>query len=337
MNSRLRVLVAPDKLRGTATAAEAAQAISEGVTSAGGVPELCPLADGGEGFLDVLGGPNRRTEVSDALGRPIRIPWRLDGETAVIETAMLSTDVLRSGPGPAEALAATSEGAGQLIAAALDQGAKRVLVGLGGSAFTDGGIGALAALGGQVPFRPGLQVVLGCDVSTGYLDAARVFSPQKGAGPPAVATLTTRLADQAAMLRSRFGRDISRIPGTGAAGGLAGGLHAAGAELDSGFAMVASRTGLDRRLAGCDLVITAEGRLDASSLAGKVVGGLIERSARPVWVLAGSIAEDPELAGRIEQIDLSVRFGNAARSDVTGCLRRAAAELIQNWGSSSTI
>ena len=157
----MRVLVAPDKLRGTATAAAAAAAIGAGVRAAGGIADSCPLSDGGEGFLDSLGGPNRTAGVVDALGRPLAVTWRLDGELAVIETAMLSTAVLLDGPGPAEAVAATSAGAGQLIGQAIRAGARRILVGLGGSAFSDGGAGALAALADLVPFRPPLEVRAG--------------------------------------------------------------------------------------------------------------------------------------------------------------------------------
>ena len=201
MSSSPRVLVAPDKLRGTATAVEAASAISAGVRRAGGTVDSCPMSDGGEGFLDAMGGPNRRSTVSDARGRPLDVPWRLDGDTAIVETAMLSNDALRARPGPAEAIAATSAGAGQLIAEALRAGARLVLVGLGGSAFTDGGIGALQALDGLVPFAPEVSVILSCDVRTSYLEAARVFGPQKGADPAAIAVLANRLIEQAGLLR----------------------------------------------------------------------------------------------------------------------------------------
>jgi glycerate kinase len=310
----LRVLVAPDKLRGTATAGQAAAAIAAGVRSAGGSVDSCPLSDGGEGFLESLGGPNRTSQVADALGRTIEVPWRLDGELAVIETALLSTAVLADGPGPAEAEAATSTGAGELIAAALRAGAHRVLVGLGGSAFSDGGFGALAGLAGLVPFAPDRQVLLACDVGTGYLDAARVFGPQKGADGPAVERLSQRLAEQAVLLADRFGRDAT-VPGT---------------ELRSGLDMVAERVGLAERLAAAELVITAEGRLDESSLTGKVAGGLIQRAGCPVWVIAGSVQPGLTVPDRVGTFDLTAEFGaDRARSDTAGCLTEAADRIVR--------
>jgi glycerate kinase len=325
----LRVLVAPDKLRGTATAGQAAAAIVAGVRLAGGSADSCPLSDGGEGFLESLGGPNRTSQVADALGRTIELPWRLDGELAVIETALLSTAVLAVGPGPDEAEAATSTGAGELIAAALRAGAHRVLVGLGGSAFSDGGFGALAGLADLVPFRADRQVLLACDVRTGYLDAARVFGPQKGADGPAVERLSQRLAEQARLLADRFGRDAT-VPGTGAAGGLSGGLYAAGAELRSGLDMVAERVGLAERLAAAELVITAEGRLDESSLTGKVAGGLIQRSACRVWVIAGAVQPGLTVPDRVGTFDLTAEFGaDRARSDTIGCLTEAARRIVE--------
>jgi glycerate kinase len=326
----MRVLVAPDKLRGTATAVEAAAAICAGVRAAGAVADSCPLSDGGEGFLDSLGGPNRTARVVDALGRPLVVAWRLDGELAVIETAMLSTAVLLDVPGPAEAEAATSAGAGQLIAAAIRAGARRILVGLGGSAFSDGGMGALDALAGLVPFAPDLRVVLACDVSTGYLDAARVFASQKGADQPAITRLSQRLARQADQLAGRFGREIADVPGTGAAGGLSGGLYAAGAQLQSGMAIVAERTGLAERLARAELVITAEGRLDASSLTGKVAGGLIQRSSRPVWVIAGSVQPLLDVPATVRVLDLTASFGPEPARNRTGyCLTEAARQIVE--------
>ncbi|HJQ01289.1 MAG TPA: glycerate kinase [Jatrophihabitans sp.] len=326
----MRVLVAPDKLRGTATAAEAAAAIGAGVRAAGATPDSCPLADGGEGFLDSLGGPNRTADVSDALGRPLTVGWRLADELAVIETAMLSTQVLLDGPGPAEAVAATSAGAGELIGEAIRAGAQRILVGLGGSAFSDGGTGALTALADLVPFRPSLEVLLGCDVETGYLDAARVFGPQKGADQQAVEQLSRRLARQAEQLADRFDRDVTGVPGTGAAGGLAGGLYAAGARLQSGFSIVAERVGLADRLASAELVITAEGRLDDSSWAGKVVGGLIKQSSRPVWVIAGAVQPELSIPETVQVLGLTATFGSErAHQDTQFCLTEAARRIVE--------
>jgi glycerate 2-kinase len=325
------VLVAPDKLRGTATAAEAATALAAGVADAGGVADLCPLSDGGEGFLEALGGPNRTTMAADPLGRPVDVPWRLDGATAVVETALASGLALLDRPGPAEAEAASSRGAGDVIAAALRAGALRVLVGVGGSASSDGGRGALDALAGLVPFPDGVEVVVACDVRTGYLDAARVYGPQKGADPAAVERLTARLAGYAEELQARFGRDVLGVAGAGAAGGLAGGLYAAGATLRSGLGIVADSVGLPARVAAADVVLTAEGRLDATSSAGKVVGGLQELAGaaqRPLCVIAGSVADGLVLPG-IAVVDLTATFGaTAAFTRTADCLRRAAADYL---------
>jgi glycerate kinase len=159
-----------------------------------------------------------------------------------------------------------------------------------------------------------------------------VFGPQKGADGPAVERLGRRLAEQAALLAGRFGRDAT-VPGTGAAGGLSGGLYAAGAELRSGLDMVAERTGLAERLAAADLVITAEGRLDESSLTGKVAGGLIQRSACPVWVIAGSMQPGLAVPDRVATFDLSAEFGtDRAYSDTAGCLTEAAHRVVQSVG-----
>jgi glycerate kinase len=327
----VRVLVAPDKLRGTASARQAAAALAAGVADAGGVADACPLSDGGDGFLDTLGGGTIVTRATDPLGRAIDVPWRLDGDTAVVETALASGLALLDRPGPAEAEAASSIGSGEVIAAALRAGARRILVGVGGSAFSDGGRGALAALADLTPFPPDVRVIVACDVRTAYLDAARVYGPQKGADPPAVERLTRALGEHAAQLQTRYGRDVRQVSGAGAAGGLAGALYAAGATLQSGFGIVAELVGLRGRIAATDLVVTAEGRLDATSLSGKVVGGVLELAAaagRPVAVIAGSVAPGLAVADAT-LIDLSAEFGgDAAWNRTAECLRAAAREHV---------
>ena len=162
-------------------------------------------------------------------------------------------------------------------------------------------------------------------------------APQKGADPATVARLSDRLIGHARSLRQRFGCDIAEVSGSGAAGGLAGGLIAAGAEVRAGLELVADRLQLDRRLAGVELVITAEGRLDASSLAGKVIGGLIERSPVPVWVIAGSVADDLAVAAgqAARLIDLTARYGSeAAHAETERWLIAAAREIVAGFGSS---
>jgi glycerate kinase len=175
-----------------------------------------------------------------------------------------------------DALRASTRGTGELIATALRAGARRVIVGVGGSASTDGGLAAAEALGWSLG---GADVVVACDVSTPFVDAARVFGPQKGATDAQVSLLTRRLARLADEYDARTGVDVRELPGSGAAGGLAGGLAAIGARLESGFDVVADAAGLEAALDAVDLVVTGEGRLDTTSFDGKVVGGVLEWAA----------------------------------------------------------
>ncbi len=322
-----RVLVAPDKLRGTATAAAAAAAIASVLESRGVQADRCPLSDGGEGFLGALGGGNRSSVITDPLGRPISVEWRLSDGVAVLETALVSARVLASSPGPAEAERASSVGCGQLLAAAIEAGARSVLLGLGGSAFSDGGRGAVTAIENVLPWSA--EVLLATDVRTTYLDAAAIYGPQKGADASAIERLTAGLDRTATALTERFGRDPRGIAGTGAAGGLAGALWAAGAQLRSGLDIVAQQVKLDQRLAVAELIITAEGRLDETSLAGKVVGGLLDRAGgRPVWILAGAVADGLTVPGATV-VDLSARYGRErALLDTRTCLAEATAALL---------
>lgn len=266
----------PDKFRGSLDAREAAAAIARGLRRAGfdEVREV-PLADGGEGTLDALlharGGARRHVRVTGPLGRPVDADYGLArGGPAVVEMARASGLALVEGAN--DPLGATTRGTGELIGAALRGGARSVLVAVGGSATTDGGLGAVEALGWSLA---GADVVVACDVATPFLDAARVFGPQKGATPAQVELLTRRLESLAGVYRRRTGVDVTGLPGAGAAGGLAGGLAALGARLVPGFDAVAAAVGLDDALANASLVVTGEGRLDAASFAGKVVGGVV--------------------------------------------------------------
>jgi glycerate kinase len=163
-----------------------------------------------------------------------------------------------------------------LIATALRGGARRVIVGVGGSATTDGGLGAVDALGWSLV---GQDVTVACDVTTTFLDAATVYGPQKGATSAQVSLLTGRLARLAEVYEDRTGVDVTGLEGGGAAGGLAGGLAAIGAQLEPGFEVVARAAGFDDALAGADVVVTGEGKLDPTSFEGKVVGGVLEWAA----------------------------------------------------------
>ena len=162
--------------------------------------------------------------------------------------------------------------------APISEGATRVVVGCGGSATTDGGAGALRAIGSPDALV-GIELVAACDVTTTFVEAAREFAPQKGATAEQVAALTARLSRLAEQYRADFSVEVTNLPGSGAAGGLAGGLAAFGAELVSGFDLVADIVGLDGHLADADLVMTGEGYLDRLSFAGKVVGGVTRRVA----------------------------------------------------------
>lgn len=322
------VVAAPDQFRGTASAAEVAAAVAGAVEDAGGTCDVAPVADGGEGTLEALGGSVRVTTVRGPLGDPVAAEWRMQGDgTAVVEMARASGLALVGGPEGNDPLRASTAGTGELIAAALDAGARRVVVGAGGSASTDGGLAAVGALNPRRRLHPGVEVVVACDVETLFVDAARVFGPQKGATPAQVALLRRRLERLAQIYVRDYGFDVTDVPGSGAAGGLAGGLAAAGAVLVPGFDVVAEALSLAERIAAADLVVTGEVTLDAESFEGKAVGGVVDLAVGagvPVLVVAGAVlAEElPELPPSVEVVSLVARFGaERAVSDVAGCVR----------------
>lgn len=323
-------VVCPDKFRGSLTAPDAAGAMAAGLRRAGydEVLEL-PLADGGEGTLDALVGARRgrrrRAGVTGPLGERRWAEYGLLGRrAAVVEMARASgLSLVEGGNDP---LAATTRGTGELIAAARRAGARRVLVGVGGSATTDGGLGAVEALGWSLR---DLDVVVACDVSTRFTDAARAFAPQKGASGPQVAWLTRRLERLAQRYRAETGVDVTELPGAGAAGGLAGGLAALGARLEPGFDVVASSAGLGEALPGADVVVTGEGRVDAASFEGKVVGGVLSWAATAGVGRAGVVGGrvEPGVGARAEEAFERGRAGGAGaprpRSRVLSLLERA--------------
>jgi glycerate kinase len=286
-----RLLIAPDSFKGTMSAADVAAALGHGVREAGGVPDLCPVADGGEGTLEALRlsvpGQLIWHDVTAPDGRQVQSSYLLgdDGTSAVIETAAASGLHLID-PETIDAYAATSAGTGELIVAAARAGATEILIGVGGSGFSDGGCGALAAIE-EAGGLGDVHLIVLCDVVTAYEDAARVFGPQKGADPETVARLSERLAQSAASLP----RNPTRLQRTGAAGGLAGALWAAhGADLVSGIDAVLDRIDFRTRLQRTDAVLTGEGRLDGQTADGKVIEG-ITRWAReldiPVYAVVG--------------------------------------------------
>jgi glycerate kinase len=298
-----RLLIAPDSFKGTFSAAEVATALARGVVAAGATADSCPLADGGEGTAGVLaaalGGHRHRVRVHDPLGRLVEAElFLLEGGTVAALDVAAASGLPLLDPAELDPVAAGTYGTGELIAAAIEAGARTVLVAAGGSATSDGGRGAIEALrerGGAGDVR--IEIL--CDVETLFEDAVVVFGPQKGADPATVRALTARLIAFAATLP----RDPLGMPMGGAAGGLSGGLWATfGATLRPGAAYVLETLGFDARLTAADLAISGEGRLDFQSLRGKVVGtvaGRCRRAGRPLHVVVGRDDLEPQLVAEL--------------------------------------
>lgn len=332
MPDRRPILVAADSFKGTLSASEVAAALADGIAAAGAQADRCPVGDGGEGTLDALGASRsleRHTaEVHDPLGRAIEAEFALLTDdprrpsTAIVEVAAASGLTL-VGEHERDAFGADSAGTGELIAAAIDAGARHVLVCAGGSATTDGGAGAIRAIDAAGGLG-GARLTVLCDVRTSFERAAEVFGPQKGADADTVRRLNRRLRDQAA----RLPRDPRGIAMTGAAGGLAGGLWAVlGAELAPGAAYVLDAVGFDERMLAARLVITGEGRLDEQSLAGKAVSEVATRARQsgvPCVALVGRNALGP-FEQRILDLQEVIEAGDAAGLRRAG--RRVAGEL----------
>lgn len=330
------VLIAPDSFGDSLTAVAAAHAIARGWAAArsGDRLILAPQSDGGPGFVDVLAsrlGQLRTCTVSGPLDAEVTAEWVLDdtGEpvTAYIESAQACGLALLDGPPTVRtALDAHTRGVGQLIAGALAAGARRIVVGLGGSATTDGGRGMVEALGGLGPARrrlAGVELIAASDVEhplLGPTGAAAVFGPQKGADPDTVAVLEQRLTRWAADLDAAAGTAVSTQPGSGAAGGLGAALLALGARRESGAAVIAAHTGLARDVAAADVVITGEGKLDDQSLRGKVVSAMAGAAGGrdlPIIVLAGQVTLDPaavRAAGISAAYSLTEHAGSVQRA-----------------------
>jgi glycerate kinase len=285
------VLLAPDSFKGTFPAPAVADALAEGLAAAGSRPDRCPVADGGEGTMEVLvaahGGSLHAAHVQDPLGRPrvCRFALLADGSTAVVETAEASglALVAEHERDPEEA---STRGTGELLVAAARAGARRIVLAVGGSATTDGGYGAIEAIRAAGGLG-GAGLVILCDVPTPFEEAARLFGPQKGADGAAVHRLTRRLHE----LAGRLDRDPRGLPMTGAAGGLSGGLWAAfGAALAPGAPAILEAVGFEARLRRAAAVVAGEGRIDHQSLSGKIVGEIAQRAARagvPLHVVVG--------------------------------------------------
>jgi glycerate kinase len=331
----MRVVIAPDKFKGSLTALQAAAAMARGVSRAapGAAIDQVPMADGGEGTTQALvaatGGSIREAQVTGPLGEPVVACFGLlgDGQTAVIEMAAASGLVLV----PAEKrnpLVTTTRGTGELLLAAIAAGARRVVVGIGGSATNDGGAGFGQALGFRLlddtgrdlegggrslgrlaridPSQrrrelDGVEIAVACDVSNtlcGPEGASAVYGPQKGATQEMVEALDRNLAHFAAVVERDLGVAIKNQPGSGAAGGLGGGLIAfASGKLEPGIKLIINAVNLAVRLENADLCLTAEGAIDAQSAFGKTAVGVAQlaRSLQcPTVALAGSIGPGAE-------------------------------------------
>jgi glycerate kinase len=299
-----RVLAAPDSFKGTLSAPQVAGALARGLRAAGLEAEELPVADGGEGTMEVLvgalGGEVRTAQAADPLGRPVEASFALlpGGRTAVVEAAQAS-GLWRVEEHERDAWAASTRGTGELIVAAVEAGAETAIVTVGGSATTDGGAGALEALD-QAGVEPALEVL--CDVRTPWELAPSVFAPQKGADPATVARLEQRLDE----LARSAPRDPRGEPMTGAAGGLSGGLWAhRGARLRAGAPYVLDTIGFDELMRAAPFVVTGEGRLDEQTLQGKIVGEVATR-CRQAGVSCHAVVGQNDLeAFRIRMLDLA--------------------------------
>ncbi|MEA2161136.1 MAG: glycerate 2-kinase [Solirubrobacteraceae bacterium] len=326
------VLVAPDSFKGTVSAGEVAAAIGAGLRAAGAKTDLCPVADGGEGTLAVLGealGAETLTaDVHDPLGRDIRAVFGLVARRSARPAAGVVEVAAASGLGlvaesERDPVAASTFGTGELILAARHAGAEVIYVAVGGSATSDGGAGAIRAIqqGGGLD---GARLVVLCDVRTPFEQAAKVFGPQKGADPAAVRTLTRRLAAAA----RRLERDPRGLPMTGAAGGLSGGLWGAfGAELVPGAAFVLDALDFEPRMRAARAVIAGEGRLDSQSLAGKAVSEVATRARQagvPCYAVVGSSALDA-FGQRILDLEAILEAGTPTELEQAG---RHLAQLL---------
>ncbi len=364
----MRVLVAPDKFRGTLSAERAAAAIAKGWQR--GDPSAqavtLPLADGGEGTLDVLllalDGEAVDEEVAGPLGEPVRARFGLVDvagvRTGIVEMALASGLALVP-PGAGDPTVTTTRGTGELILAAARAGARRILVTVGGSATNDGGAGMAQALGFRLldaagdDLRPGgaellrleridgsgaepvlgdIDVVVATDVTnplTGPEGASATYGPQKGASPDDVELLDRALARFADVVRRDLGVDVRELPGAGAAGGLGAGLVAfLGATLQEGAGVVMGAVGFDTRLRGADLVVTGEGSFDEQSLRGKAPGAVLTaaRAARIPAVVLCGVATVPSPGVRVAS--MVDRFGAEAALDRPSESLEALAEEV---------
>jgi glycerate kinase len=367
----MRVVVAPDSFKGCLTALEVGEALKAGIllVHRQAVVDVVPMADGGEGtvrsLVDASSGQVLRAEVLDPLGRPIVAEFGLmgDSKTAVIEMAAASGLPLLKEQ-ERNPMATTTFGTGQLIKAALDAGATRLIVGIGGSATNDGGAGMAQALGvklldeagrevgrgggslkrlaridmsGMDPRIAGVEVTVACDVTnplTGPDGASAVYGPQKGATPDTVEELDRALSHYADIILRQLGVDIAHVEGAGAAGGLGAGLIAfLRATLRPGVDIVIEATRLADRIAGADLVVTGEGRLDSQTRMGKTPMGVAKVAKEygiPVIGVAGQVADDAEV---LHDLGFAALIGIADAPMTLAESVRSAEKLLTRTGA----
>lgn len=336
----MKIVVAPDSFKECLSAGDVASAIASGIASA--YPEAkvscVPLSDGGEEMASILtdrlGGEYISVPVTGPLREKVIASYGRIGKTAILDIA--SACGLQLVPSEKRnPLLATSKGVGELIRAAIRAGCSELIIGLGGSATCDGGVGMLS-VPGLGDLAAGVKIRVLCDVDNPFIGpngAARVFAPQKGADPQMVEELERRMEERAVKILSETGVDVSRMPRAGAAGGLGGALHAClGAELVSGIDTVMDLTGFDEEIIDADYIITGEGSSDRQTLSGKVPMGVLRRSGDvPVYLLSGRIREKESLlaagfAGMFQVTPEDMLTSEAIKPDIARENLRLAAE-----------
>ncbi len=365
---KMKIAIAPDSFKGTMSAAEVADVIESGLKK--GIKNVSvkkiPMADGGEGtvsaIVDATGGKIIKRTVLDPLGRKIKASFGVtgDGKTAVIEMAEASGLVLLK-PKERNPMKTSTYGTGELIKSALKLGVSHILIGIGGSATNDGGTGMARVLGVKFLDKNGkplpegggalsklaridmsgldsrlkkVKIEVACDVDnplTGHKGASRVYGPQKGATPAMVKDLDAALKNLAAIIKRDVGKDILKVPGAGAAGGLGAGLMAfAGGELRAGVDIVIDRIKLRQRIKGCDLVITGEGRMDSQTIFGKTPAGVAKTAKEfdiPVIAICGCLGKD---ARKVNEIGIDAFFSAQEENVLEKDLSKRAPEMLEN-------
>lgn len=329
----MKIVIASDSYKGCLSSRDVALTVQGALRKVNPSFETVPLcvADGGEGtveaMVDALGGETVSDSVSDPLGRPVKAEYGIADDLAIIESAAACGLTLLSSE-ERNPLLTSTRGLGELILAAIRRGCKRFIIGLGGSATNDGGMGMIS-VPGILDSAAGMEFTVACDVDTPFIGpngASRTFAPQKGASAADVEILEERMKLYSEKILLETGVDVSDMPGAGAAGGLGGAFRAYfGAALKPGVDMVMDAIGFDRKIRGADLVITGEGCSDFQTVKGKTAFGVLQRAKRlgiPVILLSGALKDEDILreAGfsrleRVSQEGLAPEY--AMRPEVT--------------------